>query len=210
MHQIQQKIISLLKDQGSIPLKYREIGRRIGEKYPQTIKHHLTILLDKKLIIEQNGFLKLNRTETEKGNFVSLPFYGLASCGSATALAEDRAEGFIRVSKNIFPGGSFADYYLIKATGNSMNRAQVGLQNINIEDGDLVIIDHTKKVPLNGDYVLSVIDECANIKRLNRDDKTGRIILLSESTDKYLPIIIQQGDNYHIMGKIIDVLKIPK
>ena len=33
--------LQLLKDQGSIPLKYREIGRRIGEKYPQTVKHHI-------------------------------------------------------------------------------------------------------------------------------------------------------------------------
>ncbi len=210
MHPIQQKIIALLKDQGSIPLKYREIGRRIGEKYPQTTKYHIEILLDKKLIIEQNGFLKLNKATSENGDFVSLPFYGLASCGSATVPAEDQAEGFLKVSKNIFPKGSVADYYLVRATGNSMNRAKVGPQKVEINDGDLVVVDHTNREPKGGEYVLSVVDGCANIKNFDFDQGREWIILSSESSDEYSPIVIQYGDNYHIMGNVVDVIKMSK
>ncbi len=207
MHEIQQKIISLLKDQGSVPLKYREIGRKIGVKHPQTTKYHIEVLLEKKLVVEQNKFLKLNKASSENGNLISLPFYGLATCGSATDFAEDQAEGFIKVSKNIFPKGNFANYYLVKATGNSMNLSEIGLEKTHINDGDLVVIDHSYKFPKDGDYVLSIIDECANLKKINFDKKHQRIILKSESSDEFFPIVIHEHDNYHIMGKVVDVIK---
>ncbi len=208
MHQIQQKIISLLRDQGSIPLKYREIGRRIGEKYPQTVKHHLEALFQRGLVVEQNEFIRLNQTSEAESSFVNLPFYGMASCGSATALAEDRAEGYIKVSKNIFPRTNVSDFYLVRADGNSMNQASVGRRHVSIDDGDLVVIDGTKRNPTGGEYVLSVIDECANIKRFEFDEARERLLLSSESSDEYFPIVIHPEDNYHVMGEVVDVIKL--
>ena len=207
MHSIQNKLLSLLRDQGSVPLKYREIGRRIGEKYPQTVKHHIESLLSSNLIVQANGFLKLSKTENINGNFLNLPFFGLASCGPATALVEDMAEGYIRISKNFLPGNNISDFYLIRATGNSMNRAKIGKGSVPIEDGDFVVVDNSYRAPLNGDYVLSIIDEAANIKKYTKDEQHAQVKLLSESTDDYFPIILHESDDFYVMGKVVEVIK---
>ena len=90
MASVQDKLLALLRNQGSVPLKYREIGRRLGEKHPQTVKHHIEVLKAKKLIQEQNGFLILNKKDVSDELFLNLPFYGIANCGPATAFADDR------------------------------------------------------------------------------------------------------------------------
>ncbi len=208
MSSVQNKLLALLRDQGSVPLKYREIGRRIGEQYPQTVKHHIEILKNKQLIHEKNGLLVLNKKDLTSENFFNLPFYGIANCGPATAFAEDRIEGFIKISKNAFPKGNIKDFYLIQASGNSMNQAQVGQGKKNIEDGDIVIVNAKNQNPQNGDYVVSIIEGCANIKKFSYNPNDKQVVLISESTDKYFPIVLHENDNLNIAGKIIDILKI--
>ncbi len=208
MSSVQNKLLALLRDQGSVPLKYREIGRRIGEQYPQTVKHHIEILKNKQLIHEKNGLLVLNKKDLTSEDFFNLPFYGIANCGPATAFAEDRIEGFIKISKNAFPKGNIKDFYLIQASGNSMNQAQVGQGKKNIEDGDIVIVNAKNQNPQNGDYVVSIIEGCANIKKFSYNPNDKQVVLISESTDKYFPIVLHENDNLNIAGKIIDILKI--
>lgn len=208
MSSVQNKLLALLRDQGSVPLKYREIGRRIGEQYPQTVKHHIEILKNKQLIQEKNGLIVLNKKDLASEDFLNLPFYGIANCGPATAFAEDRIEGFIKISKNAFPKGNVKDFYLIQASGNSMNQAQVGQGKKNIEDGDIVIVNAKEQSPQNGDYVVSIIDRCANIKKFGYNPNDQQVVLISESTDKYFPIVLHENDDLNIAGKVIDVLKI--
>lgn len=208
MHTIQEKILKLLNDQGSTSLRYREIGRKIGEKYPQTVKHHIERLKDQDLISIQNGFMKL----VEVNNlslFHTLPFYGLANCGAATIFAENRIKGFIKISKSIFPNKDWKQYFIIQASGNSMDQATIGSQKLSISDGDFVIIDSKQKAPKNGDYILSVIDDCANIKKFNFDSESQQIKLLSESSDEYFPIILHESDHFDVMGTVVNVIKRP-
>jgi SOS-response transcriptional repressor LexA len=207
MHIVQEKLLELLKDQGSVPLRYREIGRKIGEKYPQTVKHHIEILRKNDLIIEQNGFLKLNSQNIEQKKFLTLPFYGLANCGEATVFADDKIKGFIKISRSIFPSGSVNNYFILQASGNSMNKAGIGHQKQSIEDGDFVIVDKGKINPENGDYVVSVIEECANIKKFSYDKMSEQVQLLAESSDEYFPIIMHKSDDFHVMGTVIGVIK---
>jgi len=209
MSSVQNKLLALLRDQGSVPLKYREIGRRIGEQYPQTVKHHIGILKDKQLIQEENGLLILNKKDLTSEDFLNLPFYGIANCGPATAFAEDRIEGYIKISKNALPKGNIKDFYLVQAYGNSMNQAEVGQNKKNIEDGDIVIVNTKEQSPENGDYVVSVIDGCANIKKFNYNPADNQVVLMSESTDKYFPIVLHENDDLSVAGKIIEVLKLP-
>ncbi|PKN02503.1 hypothetical protein CVU76_00470 [Candidatus Dojkabacteria bacterium HGW-Dojkabacteria-1] len=207
-HPIQKKIINLLKDQGSVPLRYREIGRRIGERYPQTVKHHINKLLDNNLVIIQNDNLILNKKSTENIHFATLPYYGLATCGPASIFAEDKIQGYIKISRNFLPKMNIEGLYLVKATGNSMNMAKVGANNRNIEDGDLVVIDPRDKDVQNGDYVLSVIEDFANIKKFTLLEDSSQAALISESTDEYLPIILHEEDNFFAAGKVVDVIKL--
>ncbi|MFH1011847.1 MAG: S24 family peptidase [bacterium] len=199
--------MALLKDQGSIPLKYREIGRRIGEKYPQTVKHHIEALKNSQLIIEQNSILRLNSKDITNKNYLNIPFYGLANCGEATRFAEDKAEGFLRISRSVLPGKSPKNLFVLRASGNSMNMARIGLQKQGIENGDFVIVDSQERHPVDGDYIVSIIDSCANIKKYRYLLEPQQVHLLSESSDAYLPIVLHISDNFHVVGKIIGVIK---
>ncbi|MBI2634715.1 hypothetical protein HYW82_03560 [Candidatus Peregrinibacteria bacterium] len=209
MSSVQNKLLALLRDQGSVPLKYREIGRRIGEQYPQTVKHHIEILKSKRLIQEKNGLLILNKKDLTSDEFLNLPFYGIADCGPATAFADDRIEGYIKISRKSLPNWNIKSFYLVQASGNSMNQAAVGRGKKNIEDGDIVIVNAKEQSPQNGDYVISVIDGCANIKKFSYNPDDKQIVLISESTDKYFPIVLHQNDDLIIAGKVVEVLKIP-
>jgi SOS-response transcriptional repressor LexA len=209
MHSVQRKIVAILRDQGAVPLKYREIGRRIGEKYPQTVKHHLESLINRKMVLEVNGMIKLNNSSVDPDNadYFNLPFFGLASCGEATCIAEDLAEGYLRISRKVLPSIPVNNIFLLRASGNSMNEAKIGIHRQNIEDGDFVIVDSTKKNPYDNDYIVSIIEGCANIKKYRYSPELKQVQLLSESSDEYLPIILHESDNFYVAGKVIAVIK---
>ena len=96
---------------------------------------------------------------------------------------------------------------LYEQKGNSLNKANINGKNI--EDGDFVIIDSQATNPKNGDYIVSIIEEMANIKKYIWDAKNSQIILGSESTQNYNPIYVHEDDNIIINGKVIDVIKKP-
>ncbi|MEA1929855.1 MAG: transcriptional repressor LexA [Patescibacteria group bacterium] len=134
----------------------------------------------------------------------SVPVLGSANAGEAVLRAEENIEGHLRVSRRILSGkdGVFA----LRVKGDSMNRAKIDGKNL--EDDDFVLIDSEYKSPRDGDYVLSVIEGHANLKKFKRDGKTGQVTLISESTNtKHKPIFISGDDDFMINGKIISVVK---
>ncbi len=135
---------------------------------------------------------------------ILIPLIGSANCGPAEILAEENIEGYVKVSKKTVSkkDGIFA----VTAFGNSMNLANVGGKSI--EEGDYVIIDGTETKPHDGDYVLSIIDGAANLKKFKVDDRKNAIMLISESSDNsFKPIYIHAEDDFMINGKVIEVLK---
>ena len=136
--------------------------------------------------------------------YFSVPLMGSAKAGMATIFADQNVEGYVRVSRRLMnkKDGIFA----LRVEGDSMNKANIGGKNL--EEGDFVLIDSEYKNPKNGDYVLSIIDGCANLKKFEKDKKTGMIKLISESTNKiHKPIYISSEDDYMVNGKIIAILK---
>ncbi|MFA7601159.1 MAG: S24 family peptidase, partial [Patescibacteria group bacterium] len=97
--------------------------------------------------------------------------------------------------------------FVVRAKGNSMNKALVNGETIN--DGDYVLVDSEKKQPENGDYVLSIIDGLANIKKFKEDKERGMVVLFSESSSSYDPIYIHRDDQdfYSVAGRVVGVLK---
>ena len=61
-----------------------------------------------------------------------------------------------------------------------------------IEDGDYVIVKQTREIPQNNDYVVSIIDDRANIKKFYQKD--GEIALISESKQERMPIFIDSSE----------------
>ena len=88
-----------------------------------------------------------------------------------------------------------------------MNKAKVGPHERNIENGDFVIIDAENRDPQDRDYVVSVIDDCANIKKFQYDPSSHQVALIAESSDEYFPIILHESDNFQMLGKVLDVIK---
>ncbi|MBU4141417.1 hypothetical protein KKE99_00925 [Patescibacteria group bacterium] len=207
MHYIQQKILGFADNLNLKRDGLRQIGRLVGEFHPFKISYHL-----KKL--EKNGFIKIDKKtgaikrikneEPQKGLFLAIPVLGSANCGEANIFAEENLEGYIKVSRNIIKTGD--GFLAIRASGNSMNKANVNGQNI--ENGDYVIVD-TKKQSDTGDYVLAIIDNCANIKKILLNSKNKIISLISESTENHPAIFIHENDRFLINGVVKYVIKKP-
>ena len=215
MHIAQEKLLKLLDTQNVSGLTLRQIGGKIGETgSPQKIKHHLDQLAKRGLIKidRQNNTIEKTRGGlSAENNLVSLPIVGSANCGEATYFADGYAEGYLKASKTVL--GDLVDkinnLFVLRAVGSSMNRAYIDEDTI--EDGDFVIVDKTEKQPRNGEYVVSIIDGVANIKKLFLDDKNQRVVLVSESNEDLPPIYIHQDDldSYFIAGRVVKVMKQP-
>lgn len=135
--------------------------------------------------------------------FISVPIVGSANCGPAVIYADQNIEGYLKISKRLIPNKK--SIFAIKAEGNSMNKANISGKNI--ENGDYVIVDSENVSPRDGDYIVSIIDSMANIKKYRLDRENSRIALLSESTQEYVPIFIHKSDDFRINGKVVDVVK---
>lgn len=135
---------------------------------------------------------------------VRVPVLGAANAGPATLFTEENIAGYLKISRSRLnrKDGVFA----LRVEGDSMNRAKIDGKNL--EEGDFVLIDSEYRTPKNGDYVLSVIDGAANLKKFERDGKTEDVKLVSESTNpNHKPIYISSEDDFMINGKIISVIK---
>lgn len=215
MHHIQEKILEKISDIDVWDITLRGIGELVGEKSAQKVKHHLTQL-------EKNGLIKIYRKDQriknikkiesgqldESAHLIAIPIFGYADCGNPTAIAEQRPEGFIKISETLLK--KTQNIFALKAVGNSMNRAKISPKGNNIEEGDFVIVDYENRQPENGDYILSIIDGCANLKKFVFDKENNQIVLVSESSQNYNPIFIHPDDEYLVGGKIIQVIKNPK
>lgn len=209
MHNIQEKLLNIIERQNISGLTLRQIGELINEKLPQKIKHHLEQLEHKGLILINKKTKEISKRVSKLSKnslFVSVPIVGTANCGPATIFANENIEGYLKISKNILD--KFKNVFAIKAQGLSMNRASVN--GLTIEDGDYLIIDSEYKNPRNGDVVLSIIDDMANIKKYIWDEDNNQVVLVSQSTKDIPPIYIHEDDSFMINGKVIQVIKKPK
>lgn len=210
MHQIQQKLLNYLKYNDSSGKSLRQIAIDIGEKkQPQSIKHHLDQLIKKGFLSMEQGSYKLVTplTASTNDNMISIPILGTANCGPAELFAEENLQGYIKISRSLVP--STHSLFAMRTSGISMNAASVVGESIS--DGDYVIVDPEDKDIENGNYVLSVIDGLANIKRFFRDEEAEQVILQSESTSDSPPIVIDPNEvDYMVNGKVIKVIKRPE
>ena len=206
MHPIQEKLLKVIDGKNVGDLTLRQIGELIEEKLPQKVKHHLSQL-------ERKGFILIDRknknisrisNKAKVGDiFISIPIIGAANCGPATIYADQNIEGYLKISKRLVSNKK--SVFALRAEGNSLNKANIDGKNV--ESGDFVIVDSENTSPHDGDYIVSIMDGMANIKKYLLDKKNSRIALLSESTQEHSPIFIHENDDFKISGKIVDVVK---
>lgn len=218
MHLIQEKILAEAGKRKLNGKSFRDLGSLVGvPDRPMTIKHHLSQL-------ERKGLMKIDwetktyelvkrGVEDAASRFVNVPVLGAADCGPARQLAEARPQGYLKISKKILKNGK--EVFALRAHGKSMNKAKVkgfNGQEKNIEDGDYVLVDAKYLQPKNGDYVVSVVDGAANIKKFFADKENKQVILVSESSHNYPPIYIHwdEAGDCLVNGRVVEVIKQPK
>lgn len=206
MHIIQLKLLELSKRKNIFSMGPREIGREIGVSHPQIVKHHLNQLKKKRLLGKKEPISisklreNLNKQVT---SLIDIPILGSANCGVATIIAEESLEGFLKISSKLLGVSKPEKLFALRASGNSLNKANINGESV--EDGDYLIVDTNYKNPEDGEYVVSVIDNCANVKKIRLED--DKIVLLSESSENIPPIYIHSDDSYLINGKVTKIIK---
>lgn len=196
----------------------QEIRAKFKLASPSTAHHHVKKLQElgylkrepnqpRGMSISPIQFLDIKKPSFLTGDAsVSLPILGRANCGEALLFADENPEGYLSVSTRLLSRSRKDGVFVLRADGDSMNRANVAGKTI--EHGDFLIIDTQMEDPKNGDYVLSVIDGCANIKKFTRDRATGQVILMPESSNEsHKPIYLGGEDDFTVRGKVIAVMK---
>lgn len=208
MHRLQAKILRLAEQIDISKLSLRQLGGLIGEQHAQNVSYHRDQLI-------RQGLLSRNLKPTAKvggddgrAHLAAIPIVGSANCGPAELLAQENIEGHLWVSPKLINPRRRNKLIAVHAVGDSMNAAKQ-VPGGPIDEGDFVIVDYTNRSPENGDYVLSVIDDAANIKRFYQDPETKEVSLVSESTTQAPPIFIHPEDNwdYMVNGVVERVLK---
>lgn len=210
MHEIQRKILGWVTQKGIGATTLREIGSAIGVSHPQKVKYHLDQLsrAGEVFVAKKGGkIVSISPKVDSVGGLglLNIPIYGSANCGPATLVAEANFEGYLKVSESFLRGYSDR-FFALRAVGSSMNSANIHGESV--EDGDYVIVDGSARAAMDSDYVVSIIDGCANIKKLLKEP--DRVVLLSESTEDIPPIFIHKNDDFLINGKVVKVIKKPK
>jgi repressor LexA len=173
----------------------KEINEVTGGKSPRSAVLIINRLIDAGLVRKFGRKLKLADSGIPSEASVStvrLPLVGSVACG-APMLAQENIEAYISVSKALAKGEM--KYFLLRAQGDSMNRA-------GIQDGNILLV-RQQDTANNGDKVVALIDDEATVKLFEKTDSA--IILRPSSTDKkHLPIILTT--NCKIQGVVIAVL----
>lgn len=210
VHQIQRNLLSLIRREDITDLSYRQIAERIKCDHASQVKHHLEQLIKKGLVIRNStgNHIATGELAAHESNLLNIPVLGEADCGEATRLANDEVIGQLSVSPNALLTRSLKDIFALKARGSSMNRCAIYSKSI--DDGDYVLVKKCSPSEVtSGDYIVSLIQGFANIKRVEFDYTHHRILLKSESFDEHPPIVIAEADReyYHLIGKVVEVVK---
>lgn len=217
MHPIQEKLLKLSQMRDLSKLSYREIGRHLADSsdvyarvHPQTVKYHIDQLIEAGLLNASQRPTKRVESNTSPNALLTLiriPIVGSANCGPADIFAEEKIEGYLNVSPTKLRSKNYNDLFALRAVGESMNTSNINGQPIT--DGDYVVVDATRKTPKEGERVVIVHNDMANIKRIFFDEEDQVVVLRSESTVDYSPIYVDPNDNWDglISGTVIQVIK---
>jgi len=171
-----------------------EIRTALGFKSTRSVSQYLDALVEKRYI-EKSGdarSIKLIEYAYEKvgSETTLLPLYGVASCGTPEFYADDNVEDYISVDKKLLKGDG-NNFYLIRASGSSMNKE--------IDDSSLVLVEKKDNYD-EKENILAVIDGKAVIKKLFKGN--AGILLMPSSTDKKHKPIVASEDLF-IAGRVM-------
>tara|TARA_A200000159_G_scaffold46237_1_gene42520 strand:+ start:917 stop:1504 length:588 start_codon:yes stop_codon:yes gene_type:complete len=178
-----------LKNDGYSP-SVREIGEAVNLKSTSTVQYHLKKLEKKGVINKSEGksrSLHLNDIATE---FRSVPILGEIAAGLPLTAEENQ------VGELPYPESNFNDSLIaLKVNGDSMIDA-------GIHDGDLVVVDKSKK-PNNGDIgAFLILETEATVKYLDTIRNKQYLIPANKSFEN-----IEVTENISAVGKVVSLFR---
>ncbi len=191
---IQRKVLQYVQGymtQFNRPPTVREVMRHFKWNSPQSARKHL-------LALEEKGYLeredRMARGLSLPGNSspgISIPILGKVAAG-LPILAEENREGTLVVDPAMARGGR--SLFALTVKGDSMLDAH-------ILPGDKVIVQQTSHAS-PGDVVVALLEGEATVKTFR---KTSSKIFLEPANPKYEPIMVSEGEDFRIIGKVVGV-----
>lgn len=197
--------IQQYQQENGYPPTLREIGKRFGISSTFGVKRHLDALSKKgylNILSNASRGISINREDFETTKAISfteintlnkIPIIGRVAAGSPI-LAEENIEGSIVIDPGFLKKD--ADSFALKVKGDSMIEAGI------FED-DLVIIS-PKAFAVSGDIIVARVDDEVTVKIYENKNQQIRLI---PQNKMYEPIVINNKNEFSIVGKVTGVLR---
>ena len=197
----QREILEYIKNEilnRGFPPSVREICEAVKLKSTSSVHAHLETL-------EKNGYIRRDPTkprtiEILDDNFnllrremVNVPVVGVVTAGQPI-LAVENIESYFPVPAEMMPN---KQCFILHVKGESM-------VNAGILDGDQVLVQQQPDAE-NGEIVVALLGEDATVKRFYKEDVYYR---LQPENDTMDPIIVNQDEDFQILGKVFGVFRL--
>ena len=178
-----------LKNDGYSP-SVREICEAVNLKSTSTVQYHLNKLEKKGVINKSEGKSRSLHLNNSISEFRSVPIVGEISDGLPLSAEENQ------IGELPYPESNFNDSLIaLKVNGDSMIEA-------GIHDGDLVVIDKSKK-PLDGDIgAFLVYDTEATVKYIDTIRNKQYLIPANKNYEN-----IEISENISVVGKVVSLFR---
>ena len=178
-----------LKNDGYSP-SVREIGEAVNLKSTSTVQYHLKKLEKKGVINKSEGKSRSLHLNDIASEFRSVPILGEIAAGLPLTAEENQ------VGELPYPESNFNDSLIaLKVNGDSMIDA-------GIHDGDLVVVDKSKK-PNNGDIgAFLILETEATVKYLDTIRNKQYLIPANKSFEN-----IEVTENISAVGKVVSLFR---
>jgi len=150
------------------------------------------------LALEGKGYLEREehtarglRLSEDSSVGISIPILGKVAAG-LPLLAEENREGTMVVDPGMARGGK--NLFALTVRGDSMI-------NAHILPGDKVIVQQTTHAS-PGEIIVALIEGEATVKTFRR---TSTKVTLEPANPKYEPIVVTEGQDFRIIGKVVGV-----
>jgi len=178
-----------LKNDGYSP-SVREICEAVNLKSTSTVQYHLNKLEKKGVINKSEGKSRSLHLNNSISEFRSVPIVGEIAAGLPLSAEENQ------IGELPYPESNFNDSLIaLKVNGDSMIEA-------GIHDGDLVVIDKSKK-PLDGDIgAFLVYDTEATVKYIDTIRNKKYLIPANKNYEN-----IEISENISVVGKVVSLFR---